>query len=303
MDFSIGNLVSAVEGGIAKVANAVVNTVNSVISGITGMVKSVFGAVESAVEGAMAMIGVVDSDGDGDVDLDDAEELLEEKFKTFVGASMQEYQNLKNSDDITDYLKSFDLFKWGIKETQDADHPTFLGICGFNIDENGVYHAKQDAIMQSRAGYTDLYDEGFDLACNMDKKKFEFSTSSGDYIVWLWKGDYLNLGAGSEIGIYDNGGPWWDCDSKDSVPMTLRVEDEKGNTIFDWKPKEKNWWCTGFNPKYQNEKAQNLTACGSIDFSDHLDMWDAFYNKYHTDTSIKWEFDIKKHTVKYTWKD
>lgn len=55
----------------------------------------------------------------------------------------------------------------------------------------------------------------------MDKKKFEFLILSGDYIVWLWKGDYLNFGVGLEIGIYDNGGFWWDCDSKDLVLMIL----------------------------------------------------------------------------------
>ena len=39
-----------------------------------------------------------------------------------------------------------------------------------------------------------------------------------EYIIWAWKGDYLNLGAGAEIGIYvDNkktflGAKHWDVD-------------------------------------------------------------------------------------------
>ncbi|OOM82382.1 hypothetical protein CLPUN_02600 [Clostridium puniceum] len=81
--------------------------------------------------------------------------------------------------------------------------------------------------------------------------------------------------------------------------MTLRLEDEEGNTIYDWKPQDKNWWCTGFNPEYQNEKASNLTSYGSIDFSDHLDIWEAFYKKYHT--SSMWTFDTENHIAKYIW--
>jgi hypothetical protein len=301
MEFSIGNLVSAVEGAVAKVATTAVNTVSSAISGIAGMFESAFGALESAVFGAMAMVGVVDVDGDGELDLDDAEEFLEEKFKVLVGASIQAYENLKNSDEIMNDIKGTYPFQWGLKETQNGEHPTVFGIFGFDIDENGVYHAKQDALLQSRAGYTDLYDEGFDLACNMGKQKFEFSTGNEDYMIWLWKGDYLNLGAGAETGIYKGGGPWLDCDINDSMPMTLRLEDEKGNTIYDWKPQDNNWWCTGFNPKYQNEKASNITSYGSIDFSNHLDLWDAFYKKY--DGWAPWSFDPKNHIATYEWKN
>lgn len=300
MDFSIGNLVSAVEGAVAKVTTTVVDTVNSAIAGITGMFESAFDALESAVFGAMAMAGVVDVDGDGELDLDDAEEFLEEKFKVLVGASIQTYENLKNSDEITNDVKGTDQYQWFLKGTQDGDElwPTFFDIGGFQRDENGVYHAKQDALLQSRAGYTDLYDEGFDLACNMGRKKFPFSTGNEEYIIWLWKGDYLNLGAGAETGIYKGGEPWWECDSKDSMPMTLRLEDEEGNTIYDWKPQENNWWCTGFNPEYQNEKASNLTSYGSIDFSEHLDLWEAFYKKYHKNPM--WNFD-EKPIAKFKW--
>lgn len=300
MDFSIGNLVSSVEGAVAKVATTVIDSVNSAIEGITGMFESVFDEIESAVFGAMAMVGIVDIDGDGELDLDDAEEFLEEKFKVLVGASIKTYEKLKNNDEITNYAKGTDQYQWFLRGTQDGGGlwNTFFDIGGFQRDENGVYHAKQDALLQSRAGYTDFYDEGFDLACNMNKQKFEFSTKDEDYIIWLWKGDYLNLGAGAETGIYKGGEPWWECDNKDSMSMTLRLEDENGNTIYDWKPQDKNWWCTGFNPEYQNEKASNLTAYGSIDFSEHLDLWEAFYKKYYKNPM--WNFD-EKPIVKFKW--
>ena len=79
--------------------------------------------------------------------------------------------------------------------------------------------------------------------------------------------------------------------------MTLRLEDGKGNTIYDWKPQDNNWWCTGFNPEHQNEKASNITSYGSIYFSDHLDMWDAFYGEYYG--KAPWSFDSKTHIATY----
>jgi hypothetical protein len=34
----------------------------------------------------------------------------------------------------------------------------------------------------------------------MDKAKFQFSGGGVEYMLWAWKGDYLNLGA--ELDIY-----------------------------------------------------------------------------------------------------
>ncbi|MCB2362137.1 hypothetical protein [Clostridium estertheticum] len=90
-----------------------------------------------------------------------------------------------------------------------------------------------------------------------------------------------------------------DCDSDDSMPMTLYVEDKEGNAIVDWKPKDKNWWCTGFNPEYQNAKAANLNVHGSIDFSGHPDLWNAFYKKYKY--KKPWKFDPKNHIARCEW--
>ncbi|MBW6410693.1 hypothetical protein [Clostridium weizhouense] len=78
MDFSIGILVKGVVGGIAKAAKAVVDTAKSIISGISEIFSSAGGALASVLSGAMSVLGVVDFDEDGDLDIDDAEELLGE---------------------------------------------------------------------------------------------------------------------------------------------------------------------------------------------------------------------------------
>lgn len=33
--------------------------------------------------------------------------------------------------------------------------------------------------------------------------KFSFTVDNFDYILWIWRGNYLNLGAGAEMGLYD----------------------------------------------------------------------------------------------------
>jgi len=49
-----------------------------------------------------------------------------------------------------------------------------------------------------------LYDVVFDYATDMKSAKFDFTANDREFILWAWKGDYLNLGAGAELGIYSN---------------------------------------------------------------------------------------------------
>lgn len=64
------------------------------------------------------------------------------------------------------------------------------------------YHAMVDCL-QRRFGYCDLYDEVFNYATTMEFEKFEFLSQGKKYIFWTWKGYYLNLGAGAEMGFYE----------------------------------------------------------------------------------------------------
>ena len=211
--------------------------------------------------------------------------------------------NMKWNDKIMDAAKDTSLYKSFVKKTQSGEWQELFDVGGFDRDKNGVYHAQQDALQQY-GGYNDLYDIVFDVATDMGRKKFPFKVgekgNEKEYIVWLWKGDYLNLGAGAETGIYTGGEPHWSSDVDDAMPMTLSLRDKEGNTIFQWDPQKKNWWCTGFNPKYQNVKAADLISVGTIDFSQHLDMWDSFYNQYKFNRKI-WSFDTSKHIATYKW--
>ena len=49
--------------------------------------------------------------------------------------------------------------------------------------------------------------------------------------------------------------------------------------LIEYKPSEKQWWITGFDPYEQNVKAKDLTAEFSVSFTDES-MYQGFYNKY-----------------------
>lgn len=53
-------------------------------------------------------------------------------------------------------------------------------------------------------GLNDVYDGAFWLGTleNMKPEKFWFKYNNEQYVLWIWLGDYLNLGGGTEMGIY-----------------------------------------------------------------------------------------------------
>jgi len=143
------------------------------------------------------------------------------------------------------------------------------------------YHANYNC-WQEWFGYNDFYDLIFSTGSDMDKAKFKFNYEGEDLIIWAWKGDYLNLGAGAELGIYKRykigniiPTPHWEVDKSLSLPMTLQLS-YNGDTIIYYRPSEDQWWITGFNPEFKDVKADELTATFTIDFSQKKDMYDAF---------------------------
>jgi peptidoglycan hydrolase-like protein with peptidoglycan-binding domain len=184
-----------------------------------------------------------------------------------------------------------------------TQHPGWLTrdifyAAGFVRDRNGVYHTRPDC-WQQVGGYNDFYDTVFDYATSMAKAKFPFTSSDGtEYILWAWKGNYLNLGAGAEMGIYSNNSgilgqvdvtspntDHWLVDTSLAMPMTMTLK-YKGETIISYDPSkdkdypyDKVWWINGFNPYYQGKLSSDLTAIYTITFNTQ-GMYNDFYNKY-----------------------
>lgn len=262
---------------------------------------------------------------------------------SYVQQFVDGYQNI--ADGKTSLTKSdedgFDLFNFDTKEiTRDTarslianplftfitQHP-YLSECltglpisdifyvaGFFMDDDEVYHTRPDCLQQY-GGYNDFYDTVFDYATSMKKDNFKFSSEGRDYIVWVWKGDYLNLGAGAELGIYSHDSSilgidistphdeHWLVDTSLSMPMTITLK-HKGKTIISYDPSkdedhtyEKVWWITGFNPYVPSVNASDLEATYTINFEGKETLFYDFAREYDKDVDKRWDFDYNKLSV------
>lgn len=129
-----------------------------------------------------------------------------------------------------------------------------------------------------------------------------------DYVFWAWKGDYLNLGAGAELGIYKklyiNGyaTEHWTVDTNLALPMTLTLF-YKDTILFTYNPQENQWWIAGFDPLTQNVKAEDLKAVVTIDFTNNKAMYNAFINSdAYKDNISKWKVsEHNKYELTYSF--
>lgn len=151
---------------------------------------------------------------------------------------------------------------------------------------------------QTVGGYNDFYDWVFDKVTEMDKLKLNFTYDDNEYAVWAWKGDYINLGVGAEVGFYQwvseinlpNG---WGLDQwypTSLRKMTLSLYKEEGygeyTSYYHWYPDTEQWWITGFDPKHKEKiDVDELIQISSIDFSDEPEMLEALLNEYESEYS------------------
>jgi hypothetical protein len=204
-----------------------------------------------------------------------------------------------------DQVLPFDLSKLNT-----ADIGAFL----LNMDKvqdsagNDIYTARKDCWQRS-VGYNDLWDFGFGLGTSMQREKFSFEHNGEEMMFWAWKGDYINLGAGAELGIYtrfkDGDVPTdhWVSNENLELEMRLTLKDKKGNVIIDnYNPNEPQWWITGFNPALKGVNASDLVAEYTIDFTGREDMYASFVNSAdYLNNQDKWSTDENnKYVLKLT---
>lgn len=167
-----------------------------------------------------------------------------------------------------------------------------------NADANGVYHASVNCWQQG-FGFNSMYDFFFDVGTSAQPEFFQFSHSAQDYRFWAWKADYLNLGAGAELGIYYKSliPGHWGVDASLALPMSMTLKDNNGNLIASYSPSEPQWWITSFNPAFQNMKAENLRASFIIDFSTNIGMFNSLRNTPAIAQDNRWIFNMNNYTV------
>lgn len=108
------------------------------------------------------------------------------------------------------------------------------------------------------------------------------------YVFGACKGDYLNIGASAEIGIYTkdsefNTGKLDQYFAKTSLAMPMELylynyeNSDNINNIFSWNPEAPQWWITGFNPDYiYNVDVTKQVVVRKIDFTGRKTMYDEF---------------------------
>ena len=68
-------------------------------------------------------------------------------------------------------------------------------------DKNGIYHADFD-YWQQYFGNKDIYDKVAGIFTSfISNNEGKFTHNGKAFILWAWKGDYLNLGADAELAI------------------------------------------------------------------------------------------------------
>jgi len=202
-------------------------------------------------------------------------------------------------------IDASDVAAWFAKT--DMGEAFLSATLGMERDEFGVYHARKDCTQQY-FGYADLYDYVFKCFTSAERNKIEFTASDGEsFTLWMWKGDYFNLGAGGETGIYYGEGAYKTTYTDSKLMMDITVTNTMGRKVMEYNPKETQWWITGFNPQFQDMKQEDLLAIGLVDFKDEPELWEGFIKECFKDGKLKDEYknflclDIENKKLYYRW--
>lgn len=89
----------------------------------------------------------------------------------------------------------------------------------------------------------------------------------------MWKGDYLNLNSGAEIGLYSSpvgSGDKIHYAKIKAVDMNLslyKYDTYSIQTIVNWYPDDPQWWITGFSgarKEFRHPRAKRLFVIGRV---------------------------------------
>ncbi|MDR0920614.1 MAG: DUF4474 domain-containing protein [Oscillospiraceae bacterium] len=239
-------------------------------------------------------------------------EMSEEDSKTLVKVMLACYNDTDKEDipfySIINFTVRFLCEYEGLKPQQGAFFLDMLPDKSLNI------HAMTSA-WQRKFGYNEFYDFIFELGTYMAPETFEFSAGNVDYILWMWRGDYLNLGSGTEIGLYQYDATYTGTEHYDVVdfelPMTLNLyrynsaENSVGDKIFNWMPSTPQWWITGFNPNVKDVMPEEMVTVGSVDFSSKSELYKNFKSSMNDNKNKDKKnfliFDDENKTVWVDW--
>lgn len=184
-----------------------------------------------------------------------------------------------NSEEFTGYKNKANDFDVQFSAGSRAN--TLVEISKDSYSLSWKYLPSVDSVLNAITGYVSSAN-----ALSEEDNSFAVETVSSEFNIWAWKGDYINLGAGAELGIYYGNEPHWLVDKGLAQPMAMWLS-YKGQNIINYTSGGAQWWCTGFNPAYQNVSASDLKATFVIRFTDG-GLYNAFRSTWSGD--LRWNF-------------
>ncbi len=188
----------------------------------------------------------------------------------------------------------------------------------FRYDDQYIALHSDTTQWQAIGGYNDFYDWVFDVATSMNRMKLDFEENNKNYVIWAWKGNYLTLVAGSEVGFYTQnstlesvekftGLEQWMVEIE--LPMTLSLYNVNSSGLvidsyYHWLPDEEQWWITGFVPDIYDPdiNEDELIQIASVDFSSNPQLLADLRNKWkNRDESQYLIFDMRYSILWLMW--
>ncbi len=203
---------------------------------------------------------------------------LNKNFPTKMAENMgmEYYNKIKNLRKIAEATGFSDLLNHLTVNGIRSD--SLLKEFDFYKDDKGLIHTLSNC-WQRLWGYNQGYDVVFDAFTSMNRARFQFGTGKSTFTLWMWKGDYFNFGAGSEIGIYNGDNFHVDCYAQSHLKMYMNLTLKDGTVVSDWDAYDQwQWWITSFNPdkEFQDIKAEDMVMVGMVDFDEERAMWKEF---------------------------
>ena len=148
---------------------------------------------------------------------------------------------------------------------------------------------------QSNVGYASIYDSVFSLGGPIKRIRYDFQKTDANgittyYCIWLWKGDYWNLGAGAEIGIYSTQSEYnfnqnfYNVDISLVLHVRMQIKYREfglvSQTLNDFH--QTNWWVCSFTPEVELPNANWIDVEFDVRFDgiNYFELMKPFYEKY-----------------------
>ena len=176
---------------------------------------------------------------------------------------------------------------------------------GVDMDMNQMVACGAINAWQREYGFMLLYDLMADTSpmFNFVTRRFKFDYGNKEWMIQIWKGNYLMLTNGGELGVYNRekwrSGTYYDC-AKDEELMDVTMELYHGDDLLFSVGPEKHWWLTGFQVGKVLYLPETLTLKCSIAFPDET-MRKAFTNAVDNHILHDVTYTLQGNTVYLTW--